>query len=44
MDYVSNYIIDDMLDSNWEEMEVDVSESLKKVASYTLIVVLLCCY
>ena len=44
MDYVSNYIKDDTLDSNGEEMEADVSESLKKVASYTLIVVLLCCY
>ena len=31
----------DSLDSNGEEMEPDVSESLKKVASYTLIAVLL---
>ena len=37
-------IIDDLLDSNWEEMEADVSESLKKVTSYTLIIVLLCSY
>ena len=44
MDYVSNYIIDDTLDSNGVELEPDVSENLKKVASYTLIVVLLCCY
>ena len=41
-DCVSNYIMDDSLDIIGEEMEADVSQSLKKVASYTLIVVLLC--
>ena len=35
-------IMDDSLDSNGEEMEPDVSESLEKVTSYTLIVGLLC--
>ena len=39
---LSNQIMDDLLDSNGEEKEPDVSESLKKVASYTLIIVLLC--
>ena len=39
---VSNYIMDDCLGSNRKEMEPNVSEILKKVASYTLIVDLLC--
>ena len=42
MHCVSNYIMDDSLDSNGEEMESDVSERLKKIAGYTLIVDLLC--
>ena len=42
MHCVSNCIMDDSLDRNWEEMDPNVSESLNHVASFTLIVVLLC--
>ena len=41
-DLVSNYIIVDLFDSNGEEIDPYVSESLNKVATYTLIVVLVC--
>ena len=44
MDCISNYAVDNTLESNGEKVEPDVLESLKKVASYTLIVVLLCSY
>ena len=36
--------MDNSLDSNGEEMEPDVSQSLKKVTSYTLIIILLYSY
>ena len=44
IDCISNYVVDNTLDSNGEKMEPDVLGSLKKVASYTLVVVLLCSY